>query len=358
MKALILVGGFGTRLRPLTLSKPKPLVEFGNKVALLYQIEALVEFGVTEIVLAIAYPPNVMEDFILDVQKKHNIKIVCSQESEPLGTAGPIVYAKDVLRTNDPFFVINSDISSTFPLKELMAFHKQHKREASLVVTKVEEPSKYGVVVFEPDGKVVRFINKPKQYAGNYINAGIYILEPSVVERIPAGPSSMEKEIFPVMAQEGQLYCMPHAGYWLDIRTPKNHLLGMGKYVKHLRETNPAALSTHPAVVGDVIMDSSATIGKECVIGPDVVIGPDCVIEDGVHLERATLMQGCVIRKHSFVSDSIIGWRSTVGQWVRVENVTVLGEDVKLVDEIYVNGGLVLPHKVITSSVSEPKIIM
>jgi len=311
------------------------------------------------VVLAISYSPNVMEDFLIEVQDQLNIKVVCSHEPEPLGTAGPIAYARDFLKTSQPFFVINSDVMCSFPLKDLVAFHARHGREGSMLVTKVEEPSKYGVVAFEPgSGKVTKFVNKPKTYAGNHINAGIYMFQPAVLSRISTQPTSMEKEIFPVMAQEEELYCMPVNGYWLDVCSPKHHLLAVGMHLAYLRKTNAALLSVHPAVRGDVLMDASATVGNGCVIGPNVVIGPNCVIEDGVYLERAVLMEGSVVRKHSFVTDSIVGWQSKVGQWVRVENLTVLGEDVKLVDEIYVNGGLVLPHKSITDSVAEPRIIM
>ncbi|KAK7305750.1 hypothetical protein VNO77_43660 [Canavalia gladiata] len=151
MKALILVGGFGTRLRPLTLSVPKPLVEFANKPMILHQIEALKAIGVTEVVLAINYQPEVMLNFLKDFDAKLGIKITCSQETEPLGTAGPLALARDKLidHSGEPFFVLNSDVISEYPLKEMSEFHKGHGGEASIMVTKVDEPSKYGVVVMD-----------------------------------------------------------------------------------------------------------------------------------------------------------------------------------------------------------------
>lgn len=392
-KALILVGGFGTRLRPLTLSKPKPLVEFCNKAQLLHQLEALAAAGVREVILAISYSPAVMEEFLLKAQHDLGIKVVCSHEQEPLGTAGPIAYARDFLNTKEDFFVVNSDITCAFPFAELLAFHKAHGREGTVLVTKVEEPSRYGVVQHDASGKVLRFVNKPKQFSGNLVNAGVAAFSPSVLARLQPKPASMEKEILPVMAQEEQLYCMPLRGYWLDIGSPKHHLLGAQLRLAHHRATEPAILSVHPAVVGDVLISPSATIGKGCLIGPAVVIGPNVVVHDGerartlqdapapapaprrvaptachppraraagagVHIERSTLLEGCVVGKHSYIVDSIIGWKSVIGQWVRVEGNTVLGESVTLSDEIYLNGGLVLPHKNVKESIAEPKIIM
>lgn len=227
-----------------------------------------------------------MEEFIIACQKQHNIKIVCSHEPEPLGTAGPIAFAKDFLQTAEPFFVFNADVACAFPLEDLIAFHKRHGREGSLFVTKVEEPSRYGVVVCDPSGKVQRFVHRPKAYTGNSINAGVYLFNPSVMSRIPAQPTSMEKEIFPLMAQDEQLYCMPLNGFWMDVGSPKNHLLCIGPYLKHLRLVDADALSKHPAVHGDVLMHESAKIGQGCVIGPNVVIGPDCEIEDGARDAR------------------------------------------------------------------------
>ncbi|KAB2034265.1 hypothetical protein ES319_D04G072900v1 [Gossypium barbadense] len=282
MKALILVGGFGTRLRPLTLSIPKPLVEFANKPMILHQIEALKAVGVTEVVLAINYQP-------------------------------------------EPFL---------YPFKEMIEFHKAHGGEASIVVTKVDEPSKCGVVVMEETtGKVDKFVEKPKLFVGNKINAGIYLLNPSVLDRIELRPTSIEKAIFPKIAAEKKLYAIVLPGFWMDIATGHH-------------------------IVGNVLVHESAKIGEGCLIGPDVVVGPGCVVEAGVRLSRCTVMRGVRIKKHACISISIIGWHSTVSQWARVENMTILGEDVHVWDEIYSSGGVILPHKEIKSSILKPEIVM
>jgi len=200
MKALILVGGFGTRLRPLTLSVPKPIVEFGNKPSIIHQIEALVKIGVNEVILAVNYQPESMSACMSAWEKKLGIKITYSHETTPLGTAGPLALAKDLLNDGEPFFVLNSDVICPFPFGDLLAFHKKHGKEGTIMVTKVDEPSKYGVVVANEEGKIMQFVEKPKIYVGNKINAGIYIFNPQILDRIELKPTSIEKEIFPKMA--------------------------------------------------------------------------------------------------------------------------------------------------------------
>lgn len=191
-----MVGGYGTRLRPLTLSRPKPLVEFANKPILLHQIEALIEAGVDQVVLAVSYRADEMEKELQEEAKKLGVKLIFSHESEPLGTAGPLALAKNILEASpDPFFVLNSDIICDFPFKELIKFHMSHGKEGTIVVTKVEEPSKYGVVVYKEQGCIRSFIEKPQEFVSNKINAGIYMLNPTVLRRIQLRPTSIEKEV-------------------------------------------------------------------------------------------------------------------------------------------------------------------
>lgn len=359
MRALILVGGYGTRLRPLTLSRPKPLVEFGNKPILLHQIEALVNAGVSEIILAVSYRAEQMEKELKEETDKLGVSLIFSHETVPLGTAGPIALAKNILeKSSEPFFVLNSDIICDFPFKELAQFHRMHKREGTLVVTKVEEPSKYGVVVYKQDGCVESFIEKPQEFVSNKINAGIYILNPTVLKRIQLRPTSIEKEIFPVMVQASDLFAFELCGFWMDVGQPKDFLTGMCLYLKNLNQNFPEKLYKGSEIVGNVLIDPTARIGADCQIGPNVTIGPGVIIEDGVCIKRSTILQDTIIRSHAWLDSCIIGWKSVVGKWVRIEGTTVLGEDVIVQDELYVNGGQVLPHKSITLSVPEPQIIM
>jgi len=354
MKALILVGGFGTRLRPLTLSVPKPIVEFANKPSVIHQIEALVKVGVTEVVLAVNYQPELMSACMSLWEQKLGVKITYSQETVPLGTAGPLALARDILNDGDPFFVLNSDVICDFPFQALLDFHRNHRAEGTILVTKVEEPSKYGVVVCNDDGKISRFVEKPQVFVGNRINAGIYVLNPSVLNRIEPKPTSIEKEVFPHMATDGQLFCMVLPGYWMDIGQPKDFLIGTSLYLQNLEAKHSPLLTKASATIqGPVIIDASAKIGQGCVIGPNVTVGPNCVIEDGVRLKNTVVLEGVRIGANSWVQQSIVGWKSVVGKWVRMQNVTVLGQDVSVADELFINGARVLPHKGLTESLPE-----
>jgi len=360
MKALILVGGYGTRLRPLTLSRPKPLVEFANKPILLHQIEALVEVGVAHVVLAVSYHADQLEQEMQVEAARLGISISFSHEQEPLGTAGPLALARGVLaQDSEPFFVLNSDVICDFPFKEMVACHRAHGREGTIVVTRVEEPSKYGVVVYEQaTGKIASFVEKPQEFVSNKINAGLYIFNPSILDRIEVKPTSIEKEVFPKQAEAGELYCMELRGFWMDVGQPADFLTGQGLYLDSLGAKRSPLLAQGPSIVGHCIVHPTARIGANCVIGPSVVVGPGVTIEDGVCIKRSTVLRGATIKQHSWMDSCIIGWSCQVGQWVRMENVCVLGEDVTVKDEVYVNGGKVLPHKSIGVSVAEPQIIM
>jgi mannose-1-phosphate guanylyltransferase len=297
-------------------------------------------------------------------EEQYGVTITFSIESEPLGTAGPLKLAEDILGKNqEPFFVLNSDVICDYPFKDLAAFHKSHGQEGTIVVTKVEEPSKYGVVVHKPGhySRIDRFVEKPVEFVGNRINAGIYILNPSVLSRIELRPTSIEQETFPAIVRDGELHSFDLEGFWMDVGQPKDFLTGTCLYLSSLAKKNSKLLtpSSEPFVYGgNVLIDSTATIGKNCRIGPNVTIGPNVVIGDGVRVQRSVLLQGSRIKDHAWVKSTIVGWNSTVGKWARLENVTVLGDDVTISDEVYVNGGCVLPHKTIKVNIDVPAIIM
>lgn len=360
MKAVILVGGFGTRLRPLTLSCPKPLVDFANKPMIVWQIEALKSAGVKEVILAINYRPEIMQAFIDEWAEKLGVKIVCSQETEPMGTAGPLALARDLLDdgSGNPFFVLNSDVICEYPLKEMLSFHTARKAEATILVTKVDDPSKYGVVVMDEYGQVQRFVEKPKEFVGDKINAGIYVCSPAVLKRIELRPTSIEREVFPHVAADHRLYSFTLPGYWMDIGQPKDYLKGLHLHLDSLAIHNVDRLASGPQYIGNVLVDPTAKLGEGCLIGPDVSIGAGCIIEEGVRLSNCVVMRGVHIKRHTKIDQSIVGWHSKIGAWSRMENTCVFGEDVTCKDELYFNGAVVLPHKEIKESVPTPAIIL
>lgn len=290
-------------------------------------------------------------------EKEYGIKIEFSVETEPLGTAGPLKLAEKILGKDDtPFFVLNSDVICDFPFQQLADFHKQHGDEGTIVVTKVEEPSKYGVIVHKPGqtSRIDRFVEKPVEFVGNRINAGIYILNPSVLKRIELRPTSIEQETFPAICKDGLLHSFDLDGFWMDVGQPKDFLAGTCLYLSSLTKkgSKKLARSSEPYVYGgNVLVDPSAKIGKNCRIGPNVTIGPNVIIGDGVRLQRCVLLAGSKVKDHAWVKSTIVGWNSTIGRWARLENVSVLGDDVTIGDEIYVNGGSILPHKSIKQNV-------
>ncbi|KAJ3301665.1 Mannose-1-phosphate guanylyltransferase 1 [Kappamyces sp. JEL0829] len=303
---------------------------------IIHQIEALAKVGVKEIVLAVNYQPETMVQAMKEVEGEFNVKITFSIEDEPLGT------------DNSPFFVLNSDVICAFPFQSLLDFHTSHGAEGTLMTTPVEDPSKYGVVCLKTGTtQIERFVEKPTNWVGDQINAGIYIFTPAILARIRHDkPMSIEKDVFPKMARDGQLHATPLVGFWADVGQPKDFLTGTALFLNSLALSKDTKLASGAYVVGNVLVDDSAKIGEGCKIGPNVVIGPNAVVGTGVRLSNCVIMGGATIKDYAWVKDSIIGWYSSVGKWARIDATTVLGEDVHVKDEVFTNGATVLPHKV------------
>ncbi|AYU78883.1 GDP-mannose pyrophosphorylase [Leishmania donovani] len=371
MRAVILVGGFGTRLRPLTLTTPKPLVPFCNKPMIIHQIEALKAVGVTEVILAVAYRPEAMKEQMDEWSRKLGVSFVFSVEEEPLGTAGPLALARDILMQDDkPFFVLNSDVTCTFPMQELLDFHKAHGGEGTIMVSQVTQWEKYGVVVYSPQNyQIERFVEKPSRFLGDRINAGIYIFNKSILDRIPPRRTSIEKEIFPAMAAEGQLYAFNLEGFWMDVGQPKDYILGMTKFIPSLVHGNRETEQLHTeavehqrggrfTVIGASLIDPSAKIGDGAVIGPYASIGANCVIGESCRIDNAAILENSKVGKGTMVSRSIVGWNNRIGSWCHIKDISVLGDDVEVKDGVILIGTKVLPNKDVGEHRFEPGIIM
>ena len=360
LKALILVGGFGTRLRPLTFSKPKPLVEFINKPILVHQIEALKEVGVDEVILAVNYQSEKMQDFLNIVSEKYKIKLSLSKENEPLGTAGPIGLAKEILlkAEGEEIFVFNSDITCKFPLKEMLEFHRKHGKEGTIATTKVKDPSRFGVIVSE-NNKILRFVEKPKEFVGDDINAGLYVFNKKFLNRVNPVPTSIEREVFPQMASDGELYKFSLEGFWADIGQPKDFLFGTKLFLEHLNKNNKDLLQKESDIIkGNVFFGENVKVEEGAVIGPNVVLGDNVVIKKGTKIINSVVLQNVVVSEYSFINDCIIGWKSQIGKWVRMEELCVIGEDVNIKDEVYLKNNVILPNVTIKASPKEGSVIM
>lgn len=362
MKAIILVGGFGTRLRPLTLTTPKSIIDFVDKPIMVHQIAALAAVGVKEIILAINYQSDKIQQYLDVYEKEYGVKIVCSKEDEPMGTGGPLRLASELLKKDNEdgfFFCFNSDVICDFPLQKMIDFHKAHGGEGTLVTTKVEEPSRFGVILSDENSKITDFVEKPKIFVGNDINAGLYLLSTKMIDRIEERPTSIEREIFPAMAAEGQLYTIPLDGFWKDIGQPPDFLIGSELYLKHLEENKDERLAHGENIKGTVMIHPTATVADDAVVGPYVSIGENAVVESGARIKNSCIFPNTTVGKNAFVANTIIGRGSKVGKWTRIEQLAVIADDVTIKDELFINGSKILPHKSIGDSQYENgKVIM
>ena len=298
MHAVVLVGGFGTRLRPLTLSTPKPLLPIANVRQLEHLIANLGTAGVTEVVLAIGFKPEpFFEAFPEGVCA--GIKLHYAVEPEPLDTAGAIAFAARHAGVNETFVVMNGDIMCDVDIAELVKFHKARGAEGTLHLTPVEDPSQYGVVEVNEDGWVQRFVEKPSpgETDSRVINAGTYVLEPSVLDRMPVNQKlSIERVVFPAMVAEGVLAAMPTNDYWIDTGRPDTYLQSNLDLIDGTRS---------------LILSS---------VGINSVIAPSASITHSVIGENAVIGEGCV------VIDSVVLPGATVGKRVRLERSLVMGQ--------------------------------
>lgn len=341
---------FRTRLRPLTFTVPKPLVEFVNKPILLHQIEALVKVGVTEVILTINYQPEIIREVSAQWENELGIKITLVKEDEPLGTAGCLANCLEQLPylkeeyNDEPIFVLNADVTCSFPFEEMLDFHNDHSGTVTMLVKEVENWSSYGVVVHTPRGRIEKFVEKPKVFVGNKINAGIYIMEPDFLKELPLRPCSIEKEIFPNLVQKELLYAFTLDSFWCDLGQPKDFISGTKMYLEYQNQQK--------------VIHPSATLGVGCEI-INSVIGANCSIGDYVRLEDSVLLEASSVGSASYIKSSIIGWDSVIGKWCHIYNTCVLGKDVSISDGVILNNTHILPHKSVTESVLEPnKIIM
>ncbi|KAH9410596.1 nucleotidyltransferase [Ordospora pajunii] len=307
-KAVILVGGYGSRLRPLTYTVPKPLVPFANKPILRHQIEALVEAGITEIILALNYYSELIIQEVRDYSEEFGITITYSKEQDPLGTAGPLALARKHL-DGCTFFVLNSDVICRFPLQEMLAFHRMHGKQGTILSTNVDDPSRYGAIILEQSTASVKsFLEKPKDSLTSRVNAGIYILESSVLDRIELKECSIEREVFPAMAAENELQVFDLKGFWMDIGQPADYIKAQGLYLRHIQNSNAAE-----------------DLGYYISIENNVVIGKNVKIGRNVTIVNSTVFDSVEIGDNVTIKDSIIGWCTKIGEDASVIGFSVLG---------------------------------
>ncbi|MEC8921549.1 MAG: NDP-sugar synthase [Actinomycetota bacterium] len=310
MLAIVLVGGFGTRLRPLTEQTPKQMLPICGVPMIQCVVDHLATHGIEEVGLSLGYHPDEFLNAYPDGQIS-GIPFRVALEPEPRGTAGAVRFAADEFGVDDTFLALNGDVLTDLDISELIAFHRDHEAEATIAVQPVRDPSGFGVVSVSDDGLVKEFVEKPEPgfAASNYINAGTYVLEPSVIGRIPTGKEvSIERETFPELVRAGTLYAMPSSSYWLDTGTPEQFIRANLDVLagRRLRGALVPLADVHSAarVVDSVIGADSSMVALSVIVG--WVVCPHCeiqkepvfldsVLSESVYVGAGARLERCVI---------------------------------------------------------------
>ena len=336
MKSIVLVGGEGTRLRPLTYSTPKQMLPLVGVPMIECVFETLARHGVTDAVLSLGYlPDRFIEAYPSGVIG--GVKVTYAVEPEPLDTSGAIRFAAEFAQIDETFLVVNGDVLTDLDVTKLITFHREHGAEATIALHPVQDPSRFGVVPTTDEGRVLAFVEKPPldEAPTNLINAGTYVFEPSVLGHIaPQGRVSVERDTFPKLAAEGTLFAMADHAYWIDTGTPQAYLranidLLWGRYESRLIQKGVEGTWRHPLSS----VDPSAVL-------TNVVIDRDCVVGANVVLENVVLLPGAVIESNAQVRSSIIGARAIVGDSSILGATCVVGTDVRVVAGSYLSGDI------------------
>ncbi len=348
MKAILLAGGKGTRLRPLTIHTPKPIVPIFNRAFLHYQIDLLKQVPeIDEVILSLNYQPRRIEEVFGDGADL-GIKIRYVVEPVPLGTAGAIKYAGDKL--TESVVVFNGDVMTQLDLAAVIRMHHERQARATIVLTPVDNPSAYGLVETDAQSNIKRFIEKPKpeEITTNHINAGIYVLEPDTFDRIPSEvPWSIERSYFPSLIERNETFvAYIYNGYWIDIGTPEKYVQVHRDIMDGRFVAPPFAGLTSPrrCIAPDVRIEEGATIGDPVFIdegvlvkagarlGPYAVLGRQTQVEEEATIERAIVWPNCRIGSQSSITDAVLGRQCHIGRNVSLNSGAVLGDKTTLTD--------------------------
>jgi len=339
MKAVVLVGGEGTRLRPLTFTTPKQMLPVAEVTVIERVLDHLASHGVSEAALSLGYQPNAFLTAFPD-DRAAGVALSYAIDPEPLDTAGAVGFAARATEVDSTFVVVNGDVLTDQDLTALLAFHRDRGAEATVALTRVDDPSRYGVVAVDEQGRVQAFVEKPPPGTApsDLINAGAYVLEPSVLDRIPEGRSSIERLVFPAMVADGSLFAMPSPAYWIDVGTPATYLEAQLDLLDGVRGTPPAPQATDsgdcvwtlgspvvhgdavgPCLIGDAAYVADRARVQRSVVGAGARVERDAVVRDSV------LLPGALVRAGAVIERSIVGERAVVGEATRLSDLSVVG---------------------------------
>jgi len=343
-KGIILSGGWGTRLRPLTCFTPKTLMPVVNKPVIERQMMLLKEAGVKEIVLAVSVLADALKSYFKDGSKL-GLKVHYTDEKHPMGTAGAIKLAESYLK-NDNFFMLNGDVILNFDFKEMLTKHEKYGGIGTIASRIIEDPTRYGVLIVDGSEKILKFLEKseynpPAEERARPmpINAGIYILEPEIFSYIePKKKISIELEIFPKLAKEKKLYQYPISGIWKDIGQPlellEGNILLMKDILKsvNLKEHKDNLIDASAKLEGRVLIYPPVTIGANTVIRNNCIIGPNTVIGDNVYIDENSEIKESLIYKDVYVSKNVRVEKSIISDNCLIrDDVLLQGNEQKLV---------------------------
>jgi NDP-sugar pyrophosphorylase family protein len=348
VKAILLAGGKGTRLRPLTIHTPKPIVPIFDRAFLHYQIDLLTQVPeIDEVVLSLNYQPRRIEEIFGDGSGTR-VRIRYVVEPAPLGTGGAIRFAAQ--GTTDTIVVFNGDVMTSVDVNAVLAQHRERQAKATIVLTPVENPSAYGLVETRKDGSVRRFLEKPSddEITCNTINAGIYVLEPDTFDRIPKDVAySIERGYFPSLVERQEpFFAYIDHGYWIDIGTPEKYVqvhrdMFDGRFVggifAHADRTQPivaqdARIEDGARLEAPCFVDSGTQVKAGAVVGAHSVIGKNVVIEEEAHVTNCIIWPNTRIGQHAIVDGAILARNCLVGRNVTLRGNAVLGDKTALTD--------------------------
>ncbi|MDQ3669335.1 MAG: NDP-sugar synthase, partial [Actinomycetota bacterium] len=347
MKAVVMAGGEGTRLRPLTSNQPKPMVSIVGKPCMEHIVELLKTHGFEDIVVTLAFMPEAIRGYF-GAGEAHGARICYSVEESPAGTAGSVKLAEDAL--DEPFVVISGDALCDIDLTALVRFHEERNAAVTIALKSVENPLEFGIVVTDEEGRIERFLEKPSwaQVFTDTINTGIYVIQPDVLRHIPADrPFDFSKELFPLLLEKGDpLYGHVAAGYWQDIGNLDQYRQANFDVLDERVKLNVSGIRLRGNVwVGEGVkladldsVEGPAFIGNYCQIAPQATVGPHSVlgsnvvlrdhartvrsvIDTGTSVGRSALVEGaivgrmCDLRDHSRLHEAVaVGDQSTIGE--------------------------------------------
>jgi mannose-1-phosphate guanylyltransferase len=362
LKAVILAGGFATRLRPLSCTRPKGLFPIVNKPLLQWILERLAKNNITEAILAVSYRTEVLikQHKIL----KCGVRVTYSRDplKKPLGTGGPIKRAEKLIGHDTPFLVLNEDVFADVNYTEILELHKKRKAVATIALHRVEDPSRFGVAELANENRIKRFVEKPTRQAAptNLINAGVYVLSPEIFEYIEKGRLvSLEREVFPKLVEEGAFYGYVFDGLWMDIGKPEDYLEINRTLLDTFVNKQKYKVTNKVKIEEPVALDKGVSIGEKSVIGPYAVLGRNVTVRNNVHIRDSVIFPGTVISDFSSINGAIIGESVVIGERVKIGRGCMLGDHVKIKDNVSLaRDVLICPAKEFSESVLTPQCIV